>query len=134
MISLDYGPSSMADLQPQLTALLHHCFAKDLRVIGINWAGFDSVLLGQNEFDRVARLHGKTYGTDYCYLGYKPGGLANLLNMGTGISSVYPKNVYNNALTYVPMIKPIKNYYHISIVIDLVVVGSPPVCIDYVYE
>ncbi len=133
MISLDYGPSSMAELQPQLTALLHHCFAKDLRVIGINWAIFDSVLLGQNEFDRVARLHGKTYGTDYCYLGYKPGGLANLLNMGTDISSVYPKDVYNKSLTDIPMMKAIKNYDHISLVVDLASVGSPPVWINYVY-
>ena len=133
MISLDYGPSSMAELQPQLTALLHHCFAKDLRVIGINWAIFDSVLLGQNEFDRVSRLHGKTYGTDYCYLGYKPGGLANLLNMGTDISSVYPKDVYNKSLTDIPMMKAIKNYDHISLVVDLASVGSPPVWINYVY-
>ena len=133
MISLDYGPSSMAELQPQLTALLHHCFAKDLRVIGINWLIFDSVLLGQNEFDRVARLHGKTYGTDYCYLGYKPGNLANLLNMGKDISSVYPKDVHNKSLTDIPMMKAIKNYDHISLVVDLASVGSPPVWINYVY-
>ena len=133
MISLDYGPSSMAELQPQLTALLHHCFSKKLKVIGFNWIIPESVLLGQREFERVAKLHQKNYGDDYCYLGYKPGGLPNLLDMGKDITIVYPKDVHNTMLSDIPMMKSIKNYDDISLVIDLASVGAPPVWINYVY-
>ena len=49
MISMDYGPSSMAELQPQLVALLHHCFARNIRVIGVAPIIFEGVPLGRAE-------------------------------------------------------------------------------------
>ena len=35
MISFDYDPSSKEELQPMAVAFLHHCFSRDLKVIGM---------------------------------------------------------------------------------------------------
>ena len=35
MIAFDYDPSSKEELQPMAIAFLHHCFSRDLKVIGM---------------------------------------------------------------------------------------------------
>jgi len=131
MISLDYGPASMAELQPQLVALLHHCFARDLRVIGITPASVDVVSLGRAEFENIGNQHNKKNGVDYCYLGYRPGFLAIILGFGKDISEIYQRDVYRTPLRDIPLMQQVKNYDNIDVLISLASGSSPAAWIQF---
>ena len=132
MISLDYGPSSMAELQPQLVALLHHCFARNLKVIGVAPFIFEAVPLGMKELETIAQKHNKEYGVDYCYLGYKPGGLSVILDLGKAISKAYPKDASGRPLEDIPLMQRVKNYDNINLVISLASFGAPELWVKFV--
>ena len=134
MISLDYGPSSMAELQPQLVALLHHCFARNLRIVGIAPISVDAVPLGRAEFENIANKHDKQNGVDYCYLGYRPGFLALILGFGRDISEIYQRDVYRTPLKDIPLMQGVKNYDDIALLISLASVGSPPAWVAYAHS
>ena len=134
MISLDYGPSSMAELQPQLVALLHHCFARDLRVIGIAPIIFEAVPLGRAELETIGNKHNKEYGVDYCYLGYRPGSLAVLLGLGKDIGEIYKTDVYRTPLVDIPLMQQVKNYDDVELLITLASIASPPAWVAYVHS
>ena len=131
MISLDYGPSSMAEIHPQLVALLHHCFARNLRVIGINPISVDAILLGKTAFEDIANKHNRQNGVDYCYLGYRPGFLALILGFGKDISEIYQRDVYRTPIGDIPLMQEVKNYDDIALLITLASVGSPPMWVAY---
>ena len=44
IISFDYGPSSLPELNPMAKAVLRHCFEKDVRVIGMTLYSFAPTL------------------------------------------------------------------------------------------
>ena len=131
MISLDYGPSSMAELQPQLAALLHHCFGRNLKVIGITPVYVDAVPLGRTEFENAAKKHNKKNGEDYCYLGYRPGFLALVLGFGKDIGEIYQRDAYRTLLTEIPLMQQLKNYDDIALLISLASGSTPPIWVAY---
>ena len=131
MISLDYGPSSMAELQPQLSALLHHCFARNLKVIGITPVYVDAVPLGRAEFENIAKKHNKQNGVDYCYLGYRPGFLALVLGFGKDIGEIYQRDAYRTLLTDIPLMQQLTNYDDIALLISLASGATPPIWVAY---
>ena len=133
MISLDYGPSSMAELQPQLVALLHHCFSRNLRVVGIAPISVDAVPLGRAEFENIAEMHNKQNSVDYCYLGYRPGFLALILGLGQDIGAIYKRDVYRTPLIEIPLMQDVKNYNDIALLITLASVGSPSAWVAYAH-
>jgi len=130
---LDYGPSSMAELQPQLVALLHHCFSRNLRVVGIAPISVDAVPLGRAEFENIAEMHNKQNSVDYCYLGYRPGFLALILGLGQDIGAIYKRDVYRTPLIEIPLMQDVKNYNDIALLITLASVGSPSAWVAYAH-
>ena len=71
MISFDYDPSSKEELQPMAIAFLHHCFSRDLKVIGVtHYTGAPG--LADLAMNSVAKQYQKTYGEDYVFWGTSP--------------------------------------------------------------
>ncbi len=68
LLSFDYGPSAMPELQPMALALLRHCFRRDLKVVAMClWP--EGVGLAQQALDVAAGETGRVYGEDYAFLG-----------------------------------------------------------------
>ena len=118
LISIDYDASSMPELQPMLYAILRHVFRKNLRVIMLgHWPL--GVPLGQIALEDVAKEMGKKYGVDYCFLGYRPGIAAVMLNLGKEIRSVFASDYKYTPLDSLPMMRNIHNYNDIALLIGL---------------
>jgi len=78
LIGCDYDPQARAEVVPMTRVLLKHCFQRNLRVIGMTfWV--EGVPLHRSIFEDVARSYGKVNGRDYVYLGWRPGGYAQVL-------------------------------------------------------
>lgn len=118
MLAFDYGPASLAELNPMARAVLRQCFDKDVRVIGFTLAA-DGTTLASTIMREVAEEKGAVDGEDYVFLGFRPGGTQVMLGMGNSISSVFETDYSGNTTTEIPMMKEITNYDEIALLIDL---------------
>jgi len=118
MIAFDYGPASMAELQPMASALLRHCFARNLKVIGMAlWNVGEQ--LGKDAFKQITPEYGSIDGKDYVFLGFRPGGTTVMLRMGEGIADVFKEDAKGTPIDQIPMMENIKNYDDIDLLVDL---------------
>ncbi|MDR4508368.1 MAG: hypothetical protein MRJ65_09065 [Candidatus Brocadiaceae bacterium] len=118
LISFDYDPSSKEELQPMAVALLHHCFQKDLTVIGMtHYPGAPG--LAEQAITSVASLYQKEYGEDYAFLGFKPGAASLIINMGENLFSAFPNDYYGNDTATLPVLQGVDSLREIKFLLDL---------------
>ncbi|MGR3311458.1 MAG: hypothetical protein ACUZ77_11890 [Candidatus Brocadiales bacterium] len=118
LIAFDYDPSSKEELLPMAIALLHHCYQRNLKVIGmtLNVTGKD---LAEQAMRNTAELYGKKSGEDYVFLGYKAGFYSVIAGMGQNIYSTFPKDAYGNNTRDLPALAGVETLRDIDYVIDL---------------
>ncbi|MBD72061.1 hypothetical protein CMK21_18370 [Candidatus Poribacteria bacterium] len=132
-IALDYTPPAMAELQPQLSSILHHCFAKDIKVLGLNPLIAESAPLGHKEFRKIGKEHNKIEGTDYVYLGYRPGQLSVMLGLAKDMETAgYTKDMNDTPLSDIPMMKEVKSYDDANLLIALAAFKTPGYWVQFV--
>ncbi|MFO0794999.1 MAG: hypothetical protein U0586_13185 [Candidatus Brocadiaceae bacterium] len=118
MIAFDYEPSSKEELQPMAIAFLHHCFSRDLKVIGMtHYPGAPG--LAEQAMTSVANQYQKKNGEDYVFLGYKPGSASLIINMGENLYTAYPKDFYGNDTTTLPALQGVESLRNIDFLFDL---------------
>ncbi len=133
MISFDYGPSSMPEVEPMAKALAYHILSRNLRLMAVTL-----VITGPQMADRaiipVAKQLGKKYGKDWVNLGFKPGGAVLLTQMGESIKRAYPTDARNNPTIKLPVMTGVENYDDIGLVVDLASSGAPTTWIVYAHD
>lgn len=130
MLAFDYGPASLAELNPMARALLQQCFDKNIRVIAITLIT-DAPTLANTLIQEVAAEKGAVDGEDYVFLGFRPGATQVILGMGTDITSVFENDYNGKAVTEIPMMENIKNYDQIDLLIDLASASTTEAWITY---
>jgi hypothetical protein len=119
LISFDYSPSTVPELQPMVDAMLRHCATKKLKIyVMALWA------TGQNIADEsIVRILNPEfpdyqYGTDYVNIGYKSGnqGLINVII--TDLKKMYTTDVNGTAIDSIPMMAPIRNLKNFDIILS----------------
>lgn len=131
LLSMDFDPASKPELYPMAVALLRHAFAKRLRVMVMTlWV--TGTGLAEGVVTNVAREAGKVSGADYVFLGYTPGTVNVILNMGQDLGKTFPKDHYGQPIESLPMMGGIKNLRDVQYMISLGA-GSPGVEAWYVY-
>ncbi len=118
LVSIDYDPSSMPEVQPMLIAVLRHCFSRDLRVVMMGHLPL-GLPLGQMGLEQVAGEFDREYGTDYVNLGYRPGYIAIMVGMGREIREFFRTDVRGNPIDELPLTKGIHNYNEIDLLVGL---------------
>lgn len=118
LIALDFDPSAKEELYPMAVALLHHCFSKNIKVLGLTlWPS--GAGLAEEAFVSTAKEYNLESGKDYVYLGYKPGQASLIINMGENLYSAFPKDYYGNETKNMAALKNINSLKDIDYVIDL---------------
>lgn len=118
LLSFDYDPSSKEELQPMALALLHHCFQRGVKVIGMthNPGGTG---LAEQALNSIASIYQRKYKEDYVFLGYKPGGASLVINMGEDIHTAFLKDFYGNDTTALPALQGVESLKDIDYLVDL---------------
>lgn len=118
LLSFDYDPSSKEELQPMALALLHHCFRRGVKVIGMthNPGGTG---LAEQALNSVASIYQRKYKEDYVFLGYKPGGASLVINMGEDLHTAFLKDFYGNDTTTLPALQGVESLRDIDYLVDL---------------
>ncbi len=127
LISVDYTPDTEPELHPMTIALLRHAFARRIKVgvltLGILGLGLaeDALRTVLKEFNEGAKSHQDSiiYGRDYVFLGWQTPPLLVLLGMGESIVKVFPIDYYGNKTETLPILKKIRNYRDVAIVVSI---------------
>lgn len=139
IISVDYDPQTEPELQPMLVALLRHAFARRVPVLvlalyvqglGLAQAGLTTVT---DEFNARATSHADSivYGRDYVFLGWQPPPIVPILGMGESISAVFPQDYGGNRTDTLELMRRIRNYRDVGILVTLAASNVPASWIAY---
>ena len=133
IIDFDYDPQTLPELEPMGFAVLRHAFTKRIKVLALSLY-VQPLGLAQNaltsvteEFNSTAQSNADSiiYGRDYVFLGWQPPPLIPILGMGESIVNVYKNDYYGNRTDTLPIMKEIKNYSDIGLLVSLSS-GDPP--------
>lgn len=118
MLAGDYSPDGMPELQPMTLALYRHCFGRNLRVISVClWP--EGPPLVEAAHQQVAQEYGKEYGIDYVNLGYTTGGPNAMVEMGTSIPGLFPRDFYLAPVEELPLMSGIANFADIDFLLSI---------------
>lgn len=118
IVSFDYEPDTMAELDPMSLATLRHAFRKNVRVIALtNYPGGAGI--AERILSQAAGEFGKTYGEDYVFLGYNPDYSATMLRMGESIQATFPTDHYRNATSEIPLLEAADSYEDIELLVTV---------------
>jgi len=126
MLAMDFDPQAKAELEPISLALLRHCMRKNHRVIGMTfwWTGN---AFANSLFERVGKeFPQKQWGVDYVYLGYQPGGMAQVITgMGENITRTFPQDYKNRSTTAMPIFQEVGSLKDVDYLIDIAAGATP---------
>jgi len=118
LISFDYGPSTMPELQPMAVALLQDLFSRDFNVVGMAlWP--QGVSLGQNALSEVGDSLGMVQYEDWVNLGYKTGGMILIARLGTDLTSSFPQDKDGVLYSDIPLLRNISKLSDFDLIISL---------------
>jgi hypothetical protein len=127
ILNFDYDPQTVPEMEPMGIALLRHAFSRRIRVallslyvqpLGLAKQALDQVT---EEFNRQAssRSDSIIYGRDYVFLGWQPPPIVPLLGMGISIAGVYTRDYYGYKTDSLPMMRKVKNFNDVGILVSL---------------
>lgn len=118
LMSLDYEPDIMAELQPMSIAVLRHCFRKGLKPVILTLYPAAPGLI-ERAINIAATAEGRKRNVDYVFLGYKSGSQSVILGLGESIRTMFPTDFWNTPLDQIPMMKGHNSYADFPLVINL---------------
>ena len=124
LISFDYGPSSLPELQPMALSILRQCFDRKLKVVVMNlWP--QGVGLAQQALNIVSRERNAVYGENYVFLGYKTGMTSLVINMGQDFHNAFPQDLQGNSTADQAITRGISSLRDFDYVISLAAGNTP---------
>jgi hypothetical protein len=118
LMSLDYEPDIMAELQPMSIAVLRHCFRRHLKPIILTLYPAGPGLIEQ-ALAVASKAEGAKRDEDYVFLGYKSGNQAVVLGLGENIKGLFPRDFYGTSTDSIPLMKSVNSYTDFPLLIDL---------------
>jgi len=120
LMSFDYGPSTVPEIQPMIDALLRHCCEKNLKIYMMALWGTGHNLISESMQDIIEKeFPDEVYGVDYVNLGYKAGqqGLINVIL--TDMKKMYTTDALGSEIDAVPMMVDIRNLKSFDLILSL---------------
>jgi len=130
LVSFDHEASSLPEVKPMALAILRHCFAKKLKVIGLALLA-EGTVIGDQVLRETADEYEALYGKDYVFLGFRPQFQAAMLGMGEDIRRVFPEDYSGTPLIRLPMMRKVENYEDVALIVSVADGDMPVWWVDY---
>jgi len=139
IIDFDYAPQTQPELEPMGFALLRHVFKRRIKLLVLSLY-IQPLGLAQNaltriveEFNSVAETNADSiiYGRDYVFLGWVPPPIIPILGMGESITNVYEVDYYGNRTDTLLLMRDIKNYNDVELLVSLSGADPPKYWVAY---
>lgn len=119
IISFDYDPASMTELQPMAEAMIEHAWSKGHKIIATALWPQGPQLADQAFRNVMAKYPGKVYGEDYVNLGYKVGGMVTIQAMGRSMAEIYPTDTSGMQYKSIPILAKITTIKDIAYIASM---------------
>jgi hypothetical protein len=114
----DWDPGSKAELETASVAVLRHLFSRNMKVIDLcNWG--TGAIIVNDTIEKVAREFNKTYGVDYCYLGFKEGREIVMQGAAQNIRSVYTRDYHNTPVDQLPVMNGVESLRDLPLLVSV---------------
>ncbi|UCD18786.1 MAG: hypothetical protein JSU64_04995 [candidate division WOR-3 bacterium] len=139
ILDFDYDPQTLPEIEPMGVALLRHAFKRKIKVavlsLYVQQLGLAKKALDQvtEEFNSRAESYADSiiYGRDYVFLGWQPPPIVPLLGMGISITNVYTQDYYGLRTDSLPMMRKVKNFNDVGILVSLSGTTAPLWWVSY---
>lgn len=118
LMSIDFEPDIMAELQPMSIAILRHCFRRNLKPIILTLYPAGPGLI-EAALAVAGPAEGKKRNEDYVFLGYKSGNQAVVLGLGENIRGLFPRDYYGTSTDSIPLMQTVNSYEDFPLLINL---------------
>jgi hypothetical protein len=130
LVSYDHDTGTLPEMVPMSDAILRHLFRKNIRVVGMALRAEGSGI-GRQNVRRIAAEFHKQEGIDFVFLGFRPEITAAILGLGTSIEKVYPKDDRGIPISELPLMREVRNYDDIELVISITDDDTPVYWVNY---
>ena len=130
LVSYDHDTGTLPEMLPMSDAILRHLFMKDIKVVGMALRAEGSGI-GRQNIRRTAAEFGKIEGNDFVFLGFRPEITSAVLGLGTSFEKVFPKDDMGTPISDIPLMKNIRNYGDIKLVISITDDDTPVYWVNY---
>lgn len=118
MVSFDHEASALPEIKPLTLAYLRHAFSRGHRLIGIALMA-EGTAIGYRLLDQVAAEYGKTYGSDYVFLGFQPQIIAAILSMGESVQQTFPSDYFGHRYDSLPLLSDVHKLSDLTAVVSI---------------
>jgi len=123
LISADFDPASLPELEPFFRANLDHLFQRNVKVVVVTlWAYAPGIVAPLLE--EYGQKYHKTRGVDYVFLGFKDGKELVMKEMGVNLRQAFPSDFEGNPIDSLPIMNGLKQLKDFPLMI-LVSAGFP---------
>lgn len=130
MMSFDHEASSLPEVGPMASAIADHCFQRGVRIVGLALFS-EGTAAGYNLLNRRAQAAGKSYGTDWIYLGFRPQYTAAILGMGERIGDVFDADYEGHPLTATALGRAVNSYDDLALVVSIADGSMPTYWVEF---
>lgn len=130
LIDVDFGPQTMAEMEPMLLAVLHRVFQSGQKAVFITFMTESASPLRNYLAQMEAEYH-LEYGKDYVFLGYASAYAYTMYGLGTSIDSFFHADDRGTPITELPLMKNVKSLKDVSAVINIASNAFPRFWIQY---
>jgi hypothetical protein len=130
LVSFDCEAASWAEIGPIARAVVEHALRRNLKIVGTSFLS-EGTALGYRLLSELAASHGKSYGEDWAYLGFRPQYVAAMLGLGESITREYPLDYLDQPTESLPIFAGVQSYRQIKLVISIADDSMPQYWIEY---
>jgi hypothetical protein len=130
LVDVDFGPQTVAEMEPMLLAVLDRAFAARCKVVFVTFMPEASSTL-RRYLERMEAKHGLRYGEDYVFLGYASAYAYTMYGMGTNIGAYFHSDDRGTKIADLPLMRGVKSLRDVSAVVNIASNSFPRFWVQY---
>ncbi|MFC1849914.1 hypothetical protein ACFL27_06865 [candidate division CSSED10-310 bacterium] len=119
LLSFDFDPAAAPELAPMAKAVMRHCAAKDIKIVGLSYLLTGGAEMAESIMSELGRELNLVYGVDYVNLGFKSGAPAPMILLANDLHGVFPLDNRGTNLKDLPLMQKIHSYDDIDFIVEL---------------
>lgn len=130
LVSVDFGPQTVAEMEPILFAVMEQAFSRRAKVVFLTFLP-EAAAQMRGTLTRMEKAHGLRYGEDIVFLGYASAFVIAVSSMGTSLRNTFHTDDRGINLDDLPLMKNLASVHDFGAVVNVASNTLPRIWITY---